>query len=232
MVSKLGERLVYSRVSHLFSRWSRAKKTERFQQLVNSSKANTVLDVGAGIEWVGAQNTLYLEYCSGKIQLQRLVAIGIEDMHPLALRYPRIGFLQGNGTSLPLADKSFDVAYSNAVIEHIFPISSRKSFIAELLRVAHGIFITTPNKYFPIEVHTRLPFIHWLPQSLANQILGRIGLAYLARGTYFESMSVEDIKACFPSNISPQIELGFLGATIMVWYLTSCTNQPNRKAEA
>ena len=26
-----------------------------------------------------------------------------------------------------------------------------------------SVFVTTPNRWFPLEVHTLLPFVHWLP---------------------------------------------------------------------
>ena len=29
--------------------------------------------------------------------------------------------------------------------------------------------MTTPNRWFPVEVHTRLPLVHWLPESLSHR---------------------------------------------------------------
>ena len=31
------------------------------------------------------------------------------------------------------------------------------------------VFVTTPNRWFPVEVHTRLPLVHWLPDPLAHR---------------------------------------------------------------
>ena len=39
----------------------------------------------------------------------------------------------------------------------------------ELARVARRVFLTTPNRFFPLEVHTLLPFAHWLPPSLRER---------------------------------------------------------------
>lgn len=42
------------------------------------------------------------------------------------------------------------------------------------------IVITTPNRFFPIEVHTKLPFIHWLPKKIFRKILLLLGMSYFA----------------------------------------------------
>ena len=41
----------------------------------------------------------------------------------------------------------------------------------ELCRVAHRVFVTTPNSRFPLEVHTLVPFAHWLPRGARDRIL-------------------------------------------------------------
>ncbi len=46
--------------------------------------------------------------------------------------------------------------------------------LAECCRVAHrAAFVTTPNRWFPIEVHTRIPFVHWLPWCIGGSLLRR-----------------------------------------------------------
>ena len=37
------------------------------------------------------------------------------------------------------------------------------------------VFITTPNRRFPVEVHTRLPFVHWLPDRTAHRVYRAVG---------------------------------------------------------
>jgi hypothetical protein len=48
-------------------------------------------------------------------------------------------------------------------------------------RVARRVFVVTPCRWFPIEMHTFLPFIHWLPQRAHQWILRRLGLAFWAK---------------------------------------------------
>jgi hypothetical protein len=37
------------------------------------------------------------------------------------------------------------------------------------------VFVTTPNRRFPLEVHTRLPLVHWLPDLLAHPVYRAAG---------------------------------------------------------
>ena len=64
---------------------------------------------------------------------------------------------------MPFADGEFDIVFSNAVIEHVGGREQQRRFVEESLRVARRAFVTTPNRWFPVEVHTRLPLVHWLP---------------------------------------------------------------------
>ena len=63
---------------------------------------------------------------------------------------------------------ALDVVFSNAVIEHVGGREEQRRFVAEALRVGRRAFVTTPNRWFPIEVHTRLPLVHWLPEAFAH----------------------------------------------------------------
>ncbi|HEY2054169.1 MAG TPA: class I SAM-dependent methyltransferase [Solirubrobacterales bacterium] len=71
----------------------------------------------------------------------------------------------GFSDKLDFPDDSFDVVMLANVYEHIFPESRVGSF-AEMRRVLRpgGVVVgQIPNPYFPIESHSRLPFMGWLP---------------------------------------------------------------------
>ena len=70
---------------------------------------------------------------------------------------------------MPFADGEFDIVFSNAVIEHVGGREQQRRFVEESLRVAQRAFVTTPNRWFPVEVHTRLPLVHWLPDPVAHR---------------------------------------------------------------
>jgi SAM-dependent methyltransferase len=74
-------------------------------------------------------------------------------------------FVQADATALPFGDGTFDIAYSNSVIEHIVDPDDRRRFVSEVRRVGCRYFVQTPNRWFPVEPHSLLPFIHWLPRK-------------------------------------------------------------------
>src|ERR1700734_2659596 len=82
----------------------------------------------------------------------------------------------GDGTSLPFADRSFDLVFSNSVIEHVGSREQQAQFAAEGARLGKQYWVQTPNRYFPIEHHLWTPFVHWLPRSWQVAILKRFSV--------------------------------------------------------
>jgi SAM-dependent methyltransferase len=77
------------------------------------------------------------------------------------------GFIHvvGSGCQMPFADKSFDLAFSNSVIEHVGSEENQFKFAREMMRVGKKVYCQTPSRLFPIDPHLNAPFLHWLPIS-------------------------------------------------------------------
>lgn len=69
-----------------------------------------------------------------------------------------------------IPDGSYDIAFSNSVIEHVGRWTDMERFAAEARRIARSCFIQTPNFWFPFEPHARLPLVHWLPDPIAYRL--------------------------------------------------------------
>jgi hypothetical protein len=76
----------------------------------------------------------------------------------------------GNGCDIPFADGSFDLTFSNSVIEHVGDEANTLKFAQECKRVGQRVYIQTPNRWFPMEPHFVTLFIHWLPRSLYRKV--------------------------------------------------------------
>jgi hypothetical protein len=69
----------------------------------------------------------------------------------------------GDGCQMPFRTGSFDWVFSNAVIEHVGDWEQQQQFAAEIRRVARkGYFVSTPNRHFPVDPHSLLPFFQYL----------------------------------------------------------------------
>jgi SAM-dependent methyltransferase len=83
-----------------------------------------------------------------------------------------------DGCELPYADNSFDLVFSNSVIEHVGGSAQVAQFAKECDRVGSKIYIQTPNRWFPVEAHFGAAFIHWLPRPWYRK-LSCLSLRYL-----------------------------------------------------
>jgi predicted SAM-dependent methyltransferase len=81
-----------------------------------------------------------------------------------------------DGCFLPFKDNSFDVVFSNSVIEHIQGKEKQQLFANEVARVGSSFYVQTPNRYFFIEPHLLTPFIHWLPKKFQNKFVKKLSI--------------------------------------------------------
>lgn len=89
-------------------------------------------------------------------------------------KYDNIEPRAGDATDLSeYADRSFDVAFSNSVIEHLFTFDHQAAMAREVRRLAPVYWVQTPNFWFPIEPHFHVPGWQWLPLGLRVAILRR-----------------------------------------------------------
>jgi ubiquinone/menaquinone biosynthesis C-methylase UbiE len=82
-------------------------------------------------------------------------------------------WVAGDGRRLPFRDASFDIVFSNSVIEHVGDRESQQRFAAEIMRVGRAYWVQTPNRRFPVEQHLLTPLIHWLPKAVQRAVVPR-----------------------------------------------------------
>jgi SAM-dependent methyltransferase len=150
---------------------SRRRKLGLFFDTMRPTPETTVLDVGVDDVAFGAtRGCATLNFFEELYPWpERITALGLHEGETFRARYPRIAYVRGDALALPFEDGAFDVVFSNAVIEHVGGRGEQERFVHEALRVGRRVFVTTPNRWFPVEVHTRLPLVHWLPDAVAHR---------------------------------------------------------------
>jgi SAM-dependent methyltransferase len=201
------------RLADAISLRSRRRKLALFLEVMGPTPATTVLDVGVDEVSLGdaggqsgctTHNLLEERYAWP----ERLTALGLHDGARFRERYPQIAYVQGDACALPFADGAFDVVYSNAVIEHVGGRERQEAFVREALRVGRRVFVTTPNRWFPIEVHTRLPLVHWLPEGPAGRAYDLAGKSWARENRL---LGPSDLRSLFPG----PVEIRNLGLTLV-----------------
>jgi SAM-dependent methyltransferase len=87
-----------------------------------------------------------------------------------------------DGCRLPFRDRSFDVVFSNSVIEHLGGAEKHEQYAREIARVGVRYFVQTPNRWFPVEPHLLTPLVHFLPRTWQRRWIERFTVwEWLAR---------------------------------------------------
>ncbi|MBV8402482.1 MAG: class I SAM-dependent methyltransferase, partial [Acetobacteraceae bacterium] len=156
----------------------RRRMFQAFLDATRIESADTILDVGATSDQGYAHSNYFEAWYPHKT---RITAAGVDDASFLEQRYPGLRFVLADGRDLPFADGAFDYVHSSAVLEHVGSRDKQARFLGEMWRVARkGIFATTPNRWFPVEFHTVLPIVHWLPPAAFRVLLRQIGRGFFA----------------------------------------------------
>lgn len=189
----------YQHATSLASRVSwhvRRKMFKAFMNHFQPGPETTILDVGVTSD-DSFQESNYFE------QLypypQRITCVGTEDGSHLEARYPGLVYQSVQPEEpLPFATAAFDIVFCNAVIEHVGNRGAQAAFVRELCRVGKAFFITTPNRWFPVEHHSGLPLLHYLPQSLYRGLLRRTPYGYWADEEHLNMLSAAGLARLFP----------------------------------
>jgi len=143
----------------IFQPGLRKRRFQLFLDLLRPAAATRILDVGGYVRnWqsVGIDSTV--------------VCVNVDPASGESAP-GRITCEAGDGRKMRFADGSFDIVYSNSVIEHVGSWEDQQRFAAEVRRVGRDLFVQTPNRWFFIEPHFVTVFVHWLPWPLAKRIL-------------------------------------------------------------
>ena len=191
----------------------RNQKIELFLALIRASGGGgRLLDIGGGSGIEGEFLHLYKNFA--EVTVVNLTARPIIAPHGVTLTV-----LVADGRYLPFEDRSFDWVFSNAVIEHVGARTHQRRFASEIRRVAaRGYFVTTPNKFFPIEPHTMLPFYQFLPLSVQKKV-APLSPGYLREYEEIHLISRGQMKTLFPDASVLPIGVPVLGNSLVAYHL-------------
>lgn len=136
----------------------RRRRMKRFYANFRPTSETRLLDIG------GDPHTWIFE--SHSCEPIPVTLVNLRFPNPAAFNNSRFTAVEGDATSLPFEDQSFDIAYSNSVIEHLTTRERQQAFACEARRIAKNVWIQTPARHFPIEPHLLTPFFQYLPKRV------------------------------------------------------------------
>jgi hypothetical protein len=213
------QKLASGKNPHSLSNRLRSKRFKRFEELVSRlPRPFRILDVGGTNEfwkqrgWTSRPD-VHITTLNLSAEPQQH-----ENVLPVA----------GDATNLhQFSDQSFDVAFSNSVIEHLFTFENQRRMASEIQRVGKRYWVQTPNFWFPMEPHFHVPGWQWMPLDLRVSIIRRRRCGWrgpcqdpeLARKLVQEVrlMTAGELKSIFPgAKILPERFCGLAKSWIVI----------------
>jgi len=143
----------------------RARRFRQFERMISPlPRPLRILDVGG--ETAFWENRGW----AGRTDIQ----IFSLNLVPEEQKHENIKPIAGDATNLSeFEDGSFDIGFSNSVIEHLFTFENQRRMALEMQRVAKIIWLQTPNYWFPLEPHFQIPAWQWMPLGLRTAMIQR-----------------------------------------------------------
>ncbi len=195
---------------------SRKKKLELLDAFIGRERLTRILDLGGQPDANG-------QLVGNHYRPENITVVNISRLHLSRVRelYRAAGVVQGDARALSFADKTFDLVYSNAVIEHVGTWDDQRRMAQEVMRVGRRWFITTPNRWFPFEFHTRLPLVGWLPWNTLTAVAQQYSYSHMrkryCRGLVSNTrlLTAAELGRLFPTSRIFGVRVTFMPETLI-----------------
>lgn len=168
-----------------FYRWMwrfwKERRFVKFVETIQPSSTDILLDIG------GYPFNWYRR--GGLVKRVDTLNLTLQPMDHIPDAAPEIYTLQGDARQLAMDDQSYDIVFSNSVIEHVGDFQDQIKFAREARRVGKRLWIQTPARSCPIEPHYLGPFIHWFPKSWHVPLARWASIRGLTKSASFEELS-------------------------------------------
>lgn len=143
-----------------------------FEKLLHKEYQNSfpvkILDIG-GMEYFWKDKDLVKN---------GLVEVNLLNLQAEQTTIPGFQSMAGDATDLSrFEDQSYDLVFSNSVIEHLYTWENQQKMANEIIRVGKKYFVQTPYRHFFLEPHYALPFVQYLPKKLTHFLLTKTKLS-------------------------------------------------------
>lgn len=204
---------IIARLKDIIAKRSRAWRAKLFYDVLQPSPSASIIDLGGGR---GVHLATFFPTMKNAT---------IADFNPEALAFARetFGFktqrVDGSDV-LPFKDAEFDIVFCSSVIEHVTGEKDdavirfkrdgkefretawrhQQQFAREIKRIGRCYFVQTPNRYFPVEVHSWIPLLGFLPTHMQWRVMRLFNHFWPRKQTEpdWSLLGYSDMKKLFP----------------------------------
>lgn len=179
-----------------------------FLQVMAPKPSDLILDVGTSDHTGHDANMLEQLYP----HRNNLTCASLSDGTSISAAYPGVRHVQiAPGEPLPFKKNAFDIVFSNAVLEHVGSARHQKAFLGEICRIAPRRFVVVPNRLFPIETHTCIPLIHYLPKLWFRRLLRDGRYDFWSHEANLNYITATELQTLWPDYPPPKIAKAGIG---------------------
>ncbi len=165
---------------------------ELFKKKLSSVSVDSLLDIGTTEENILKSSNFFVK----KFQYIKIKK-SISDQNINKAYFDQ--FIKKSITSdfKPMEIELFksDLVISSATIEHVGSVENQKKMLENIISLTNKIFfVTTPYRFYPIDFHTKIPFIHMLPKKIHRAILKLLKLEDFAKEENLNLLDIATIK--------------------------------------
>ncbi len=150
---------------------TRRRRMEGLMRMLEIKPGTRVLDLGGGPSiWENMPVALDITI----LNLPGGIASFERDSFEPGTSIHTFHYVEGDACNVhQFPDRSFDLAFSNSVIEHVGTPERQEAFAREVVRLGKTYWVQTPSHWFPIEAHTGMPFYWFYPEQLRAWLFRR-----------------------------------------------------------
>lgn len=196
---------IFYKILPRISTFFRQRRMRRLVQLVNIKPGMRVLDLGGTPTiWEHVAEPLEITLLNLPCRTDEALTASLQSQR---LAHHKFRPVEGDACNVVQFDAgAFDLVFSNSVIEHVGPEDKQVAFAREVQRLGKSYWVQTPSKWFPIEVHSGMPFYWFYPDWMRSALMRRWR-------EHLESWWADDMEATRVLSRQQMIELFPKGRT-------------------
>lgn len=170
----------------------RIEMKNKIEKNINFDSINSICDVGT-TEDLSNRSSNFLVKCFTYIKIKNSITdqLIVDEFFDNKIQASITSELKTED----IAKLKSDILFSSATIEHVGCKENQKKMVENMIELSNKyIIITTPNRYHPIEFHTKLPLLHYFPKVFHRILLKLIGYSYFAQEKNLNLLSYADFN--------------------------------------